>query len=59
LTIRLANRFAHEWVSQRLHTVIQRIADAMLGCPVEIVYTHRSGSRRGRAECYLSLGREH
>ncbi|MBN1312867.1 MAG: hypothetical protein JXB30_15745 [Anaerolineae bacterium] len=39
LTIRLANRFAYEWVSQRLHTAIQRMVDAMLGCPAEIIYT--------------------
>jgi hypothetical protein len=45
---RLANLFAYEWVSQRLHTIIQRIADAMLGCPVEIVYTALEAEEAGR-----------
>ena len=48
LTIRLANRFAYEWVSQRLNTAIQRIADAMLGWTAEIVYTAPEAEEAGR-----------
>ena len=48
LTIRLANRFAYEWVSQRLNTAIQRTADAMLGYPIEIVYIAPEVEEAGR-----------
>jgi hypothetical protein len=48
LTIRLANRFAYEWVSQRLHSTIQRTADAMLGYPIEIVYIAQEMEGAGR-----------
>jgi hypothetical protein len=60
LTIRLANRFAYEWVSQRLHTTIQRIVDAMLGCPIEIVYIAPEVEETGRNDSELTeKEREH
>jgi hypothetical protein len=38
LIIELANSYAYEWVKHRLHRVIQRTADTMLGYSIEVSY---------------------
>lgn len=38
LTIHLAHRYAYEWVSHRLHKVIQRMVDQVAGYPITLAY---------------------